>query len=99
MLDKNSLPLGILLSLVLAGAGYGVLFGIYTILETQGLVNSGGFRPYFRERTCFIFAIAICAFLLNNFQKKHLYNSVRGVVIVIALMLIVWLVLFGKYIF
>lgn len=99
MLEKNSLPLGILLSLVLAGAGYGILFGIYTLLETKGLVHSGGFRPYFRERTCFIFAIALCAFLLNNYQKKHLYNTVRGVVIVISVLLITWLVLFGKYVF
>lgn len=53
----------------------------------------------FRERTCAIFAIALCAFLLNFYQKRHLYNTVRGVVIVITVLLITWLVLFGKYVF
>lgn len=99
MLEKNSLPLGILLSLALAGTGYGLLFGIYALLEAQGLVHSAGFRPMFRERTCAIFAIALCAFLLNFYQKRHLYNTVRGVVIVITVLLITWLVLFGKYVF
>ncbi|MCF8247749.1 MAG: hypothetical protein K9J37_21420 [Saprospiraceae bacterium] len=99
MLEKNSLPLGILLSLLLASIGYGVLFGIYALLETKGLVHSAGFRPMFRERTCAIFAIALCAFLLNFYQKRHLYNTVRGVVIVISLLVIGWLLLFGKYVF
>lgn len=99
MLEKNSLPLGILLSLLLAVGSFAILFSIYALLETQGWVNSGGFRPMFRERTCAIFAIAACAFLLNYYQKRHLYNTVRGVVIVISLLVIGWLVMFGKYVF
>jgi len=99
MLEKNSLPLGIMLSLLLAGLGFGVLYGIYGLLETQGWVNAGGFRPMFRERTCAIFAIALCAFLLNFYQKRHLYDTVRGIVIVISLLVIAWLIVFGKYIF
>ncbi len=99
MLEKNSLPLGILLSLVLAAAGYGILFGVYALLEAQGWVHSAGFRPMFRERTCAIFAIALCAFLLNFYQKRHLYNTMRGVVIVISVLVIGWLIVFGKYVF
>ncbi|MBI1223940.1 MAG: hypothetical protein GC192_01770 [Bacteroidetes bacterium] len=99
MLEKNSLPFGILISLLLAGVGFGVLFGIYALLETQGLVHSAGFRPMFRERTCAIFAIALCAFLLNFYQKRHLHHTVRGVVIVITLLLVAWLIAFGKYVF
>ena len=99
MLEKNSLPLGIMLSLLVAGVGFGVLFGVYGLLEPQGWVHSGGFRPMFRERTCAIFAIALCAFLLNHYQKRHLYNTVRGIVIVISLLVIGWLIVFGKYVF
>ncbi len=88
-----------MLSLLLAGLGFGVLYGIYGLLETQGWVNAGGFRPMFRERTCAIFAIALCAFLLNFYQKRHLHDTVRGIVIVISLLVIAWLIVFGKYIF
>jgi len=99
MFEKNSLPLGILASLLLAAVSFGILYGGYSLLETQGLVSTGGFRPMFRMRTCAIFSIALCAFLLNYYQKRRLYNTVRGVVIVITVLVIAWLVAFGKYVF
>jgi hypothetical protein len=99
MLEKNSLPLGLALATLLPLASFGLLFGLYSLLETQGWVSTGGFRPMFRERTCAIFAIAMDVFLLNFYQKRYLHDTVRGVVIVVALLVIGWLVVFGKYVF
>ncbi|MCC6724360.1 MAG: hypothetical protein IT258_07595 [Saprospiraceae bacterium] len=99
MLERNSFPFGLILAILLPALAFGILYSIYGLLETQGWVSTGGFRPMFRERTCAIFAIAMDGFLLNYFQKRYLHNSVRGVVIVIALMVIGWLVMFGKYVF
>jgi hypothetical protein len=98
MLEKNSLPLGIVLGILLPLFAFGILYSLYGILEAQGLVSTGGFRPMFRERTCAIFAIAMDVFLLNSYQKKHLYNTVRGVVIVVAVLVVGWLVVFGKHV-
>ncbi len=99
MFEKNSLPLGLVLALVLPLATFGLLYGGYGLLESQGWVSSGGFRPMFRERTCAIFAIAMDVFLLNYYQKRYLHNTVRGIVVVVAVLVIVWLVMFGKYVF
>ncbi len=99
MLERNSLPLGLILATLLPLATFGVLYGLYGLLETQGWVSSGGFRPMFRERTCAIFAIAMDVILLNFYQKRYLHDTVRGVVVVVALMVLAWLVMFGKYVF
>ncbi len=99
MLEKNSLPLGIILALLLPLFAFGILYGTYSLLEAQGWVSTGGFRPMFRERTCAIFAIAMDVFLLNYYQKRYLHNTVRGVVVVVAALVIGWLVVFGKYVF
>lgn len=99
MFEKNSLPLGLVLALLLPLATFGLLYGGFSLLESQGWVSSGGFRPMFRERTCAIFAIAMDVFLLNYYQKRYLNNTVRGIVVVVALLVIVWLVMFGKYVF
>ena len=99
MFEKNSLPLGIALALVLPLATFGLLYGGYGLLESQGWVSTGGFRPMFRERTCAIFAIAMDVFLLNYYQKRHLHNTVRGIVVVVAALVILWLVMFGKFVF
>lgn len=99
MFEKNSLPLGIALALVLPLATFGLLYGGYGLLESQGWVSTGGFRPMFRERTCAIFAIAMDVFLLNYYQKRNLHNTVRGIVVVVAALVILWLVMFGKFVF
>ena len=99
MLEKNSLPLGIALALILPAATFGLLYSLYNIFDAMGWVSDGGFRPMFRERTCAIFAIAMDVFLLNFFQKRQKHDTVRGVVVVVAVLVIVWLVIFGKYVF
>lgn len=99
MLEKNSLPLGIALALILPAATFGLLYSLFNIFDAMGWVSDGGFRPMFRERTCAIFAIAMNVFLLNFFQKRHKHDTVRGVVVVVALLVIAWLVAFGKYVF
>ena len=98
MLEKNSLPLGLLLGFLLPAIGYLAFLGIYELLETLGWVSDTGFRPLFRERTSAIIALALNAFLLNYYQKRYMHNTVRGIVAITSLFIILWLVLFGKYV-
>ncbi|MBI5914199.1 MAG: hypothetical protein HY842_02385 [Bacteroidetes bacterium] len=97
--EKNSLPLGITLGIIVPAVGFGIFYGMYELMESAGWVNSSGFRPMFRERTCAILAIALNAVLLNFYQKRYLQNTVRGLVITITLLVVAWLIVFGKYVF
>ncbi len=99
MFEKNSLALGLVLGILIPLLGFSLFYGIFMILEAQGWVSEAGFRPMFRERTCGILALALNVALLNFYQKRYLQNSVRGVVAMTTLLIIVWIIVFGKYVF
>ena len=98
MFEKNSIPLGLFLGILLPLAGFGLLYGIFGLLEELGWVSDIGFRPKFRERTIGIIAIALNVFLLNFYQKRRYTDTIRGIVIMTTIWVVLWLVLFGKYV-
>ncbi|MCB0518951.1 MAG: hypothetical protein H6577_19420 [Lewinellaceae bacterium] len=98
MLEKNSLPLGLFLGILLPIVGFAVLYGLYETLDSLGWVSDVGFRPKFRERTIGILAIALNVFLLNYYQKLRFTQSIRGIVVMTILWVVLWMVLFGKYV-
>lgn len=99
MFEKNSLPYGMALALIIPLLAYGILYGLFELLEILGWVSDSGFRPMFRERTTSILAIGANAIMLNSFQKKHLFNTMRGIVISTVILVALWVFLFGKYVF
>ena len=98
MLEKNSLPVGLLVGILLPVIGYFLFYSIFEGLEALGWVSDGGFRPKFRERTVGIIALALNAIALNYYQKRSYFNSVRGIVVVTALLVGLWLYLYGEYV-
>ena len=98
MLEKNSLPFGLMLGIIIPLLGYLLLTGIYQIFEMMEWVSDSGFRPMFRERTTAIIALGLNAIALNFYQKRYLNNTMRGIVIVTAVWVVLWLVKFGKYV-
>ena len=98
-MEKNSIILGLLVGILIPVLGFALFYGLYEGLDAMGWVSDVGFRPMFRERTCGVLAIALNAFALNFYQKRYLQDTVRGLVITITTWVIVWVVVFGKYIF
>ena len=98
MFEKNSLPFGLLLALIVPAILFGILYGIFETMDMLGWVSDSGFRPMFRERTTSIIAIGADAILLNSFQKRRLFDTVRGIVISIVVLVGLWLFIFGKYV-
>ena len=98
MLEKNSLPIGLFVGILLPLIGYLIFTGIFIGLENIGWVSDSGFRPKFRERTVGIIALAFNAIALNYYQKRYFFNSVRGIVIVTAVYVALWLYLYGEHV-
>ncbi len=98
MFEKNSIPLGIFIGIFLPLAGFALLYGLFGLMEEFGWVSDIGFRPKFRERTIGIIAIALNIFPLNFYQKRRFTNSIRGIVVMTTIWVVLWLVLFGKYV-
>lgn len=99
MMDKNSLPFGVAIALIVPLVVFAFLYGLFELLEMLNLVSDAGFSPMFRERTTSIVAIAANAILLNLFQKKRLMNTMRGIVISTSVLVAIWVILFGEHIF
>lgn len=98
MLNKNSIPVGLAIGIVLPLAVFGLLLLLYQQLETAGVVSGEGFSPMFRERTAGIIAICCNLVPLNAFQRRRATNSMRGVVLATVLYVILWVIYFGKFI-
>ena len=96
MFDKNSLPSGLVIGVLVPLIGFPLMYGLFTGLESIGLMDDSGFRPQFKIRTTAIIAIALNAYILNKFMSKRATNSMRGVTIATFIYVVIWLVVFGK---
>ena len=99
MFQKNSLVSGLLFGLLLPILGFGVLYGIFSLLESAGFLSDVGFRPYFRERMISIVAIALNGMALNYYNKRRFTETMRGIVLVTFAMIVIWVILFKDVLF
>ena len=99
MFDKNSFSLGLLIAIALPLLAIGIFYGIFEGLEALGWVSTEGFRPMFRERTLSILAIGMNALALQFYQKRKATETMRGIVIPTTVWVVVWIFVFGRYIF
>ncbi len=99
MFDKNSIPIGLAIGLVLPLAAFALLYLAFQQLGSAGMASSEGFSPMFRERTAGIIAICLNLIPLNRFMKRRAINSMRGIVVATVALVAVWVVYFGRFIF
>ncbi len=98
MWNRNSIPVGLAIGILLPLMAFGLLMLLYSQLEAAGIVSEEGFSPMFRERTTGVIAICFNLIPLNAFQKRRAINSMRGVVLATVVYVIIWVVYFGKFI-
>ncbi|MCR9289459.1 MAG: hypothetical protein NXI23_18965 [Bacteroidetes bacterium] len=96
MFDKNTIPNGLIIGILVPLIGFPLMYGLFTGLESIGIMDDAGFRPQFKIRTTAIIAIAINAYILNKFQAKRATDSMRGVTIATFIYVIVWMAVFAK---
>jgi hypothetical protein len=98
MWQKNSIPVGLAIAIILPILGFSILYFGYNQLEAANIVSERGFSNMFRERTTSIIAICLNLIPLNIFQKRRAIQSMRGVVIATTIFVIIWIIYFGRYI-
>jgi len=97
--NRNEIWVGLLIGLLIPFVGYACLLVIFEQLEGLDLGSSSGFAIGFRQRTVAIIAICLNIFPLNNFQKKRMTQSIRGLVLATFALVGVWLILYGPQFF
>lgn len=99
MLNRNDVPFGLAIGLLLPLAAFSLLYLIFYLLGLTGAASTEGFSPMFRERTSSIIAISLNIIPLNAFMKRRATNSMRGIVVATAILVAAWVTYFGYYIF
>lgn len=91
---KNNINLGIGLGLLLPITTFYLLHGIYILMADSGLLQTN-LSEAFRQRTIALLAIATDIFLVQYYRKNRLLGqSLRGVLIAMAILSIIWMIYF-----
>jgi len=95
MLNKDSIPLGFVLGIVIPFVGYAVWLMVFEQLTEAGVMSPQGFTTNWRERTIGLLAICcnLIPFLVYN--KKRFTNTMRGIIFPTVGLAMVWFYFFG----
>jgi len=99
MFDRNAFSVGLIIGILLPLIGFPIFYGLFHGLESLDFMSDTGFRPFLKERTAAIIAIALNAIVLNIYNKKKYTETMRGVVIPTFVYVLAWILIFGKTIF
>jgi hypothetical protein len=94
ILQRNRIFFGLVYGLLLPTITFALLFGLYNLLERQGVVSGEGLAVNFRIRTLALAAIAVNLWLIRLFLKRRWEEAMRGVVIATGLLALAWVFYF-----
>lgn len=92
---RNSVVSGLIWGVGLPVLTYGVLFGLYTLLDKVGFLSDIGFAPDFRIRTLGLIAICTNLLLIQFYRKAYKHEFVRGILMSTMLLVVIWFLFFG----
>ncbi len=91
----NKVWVGILFGLCVPFASYGILLMVYDKMDSFGIFNPIGLGGNFRERTIALLAIICNIIPLQIFNKKNLFDAMRGIVFPTILYVFLWMYFYG----
>lgn len=93
-LEKNSLATGLLLGIVTPVLGFGIVYGIFELMVTAGVMDPAGSGDEKRLRTILIFAVCANIYWVRKYNQPYTLNTLRGVVIATMIYSAVWFIYF-----
>jgi hypothetical protein len=94
ILQRNRIAFGLVYGLLVPALAFAILFGLYSLLDQQGMASSEGLASNFRIRTLALAALAVNLWLIRLFRKRRWEEAMRGVVIATGLFALVWVIYF-----
>ena len=86
---------GMLLGLIIPIIVYGILFLIYTFMDSIGLFSDIGFADNFRTRTLSLIAICSNLVLMQSYRRTYRNETIRGILVASMVLVIIWFVRYG----
>lgn len=97
MLNKNSLPLGFILGLLIPFVGYALLLELFDQLDANNLISDIGFTENFRLRTTALLAICLNLIPFIIYNRKKFSDTMRGLIFPTVIYAIFWFIYFGRH--
>jgi amino acid permease len=94
-LKYDKVWIGIIAGLCVPFASYGILLMIYDKMDYYEIFNPVGLAPNFRERTIALLAVICNIIPLQIFNRKNIFNAMRGIVFPTLLYVILWMYYYG----
>lgn len=96
VLKKDSFKTGLGIGLIIPVVVYGLLFLLYTLLDTIGVFSDIGFAEDFRTRTLALIAICSNLLVMQFYRKSHVHHeTTRGLLFATMILVTIWFVKFG----
>ena len=97
MLNKDSLPIGLILGIVTPFVGYAVWMMLFEQMDSMGWLDNSGFSENWRNRTIALLAICMNIIPFSIYNRKRFYNSMRGFVFPTLILAVIWFFTYGKH--
>ena len=98
-MNKDKFIIGLLAGLLWPVMVYGILLTGLDLLDSSGVISKTSFASDFHTRTLSLVAIGCNIFFMQYFNKKRMYNAMRGMVLPTMVMAIAWLYTFYDVLF
>lgn len=96
MNPRNTIAYGLVAGLVLPALVFLLLHGLFAAFDAVGWTAEIPLSENFRARTIALVALASNAFLLQRFQKRRMWQAMRGVVFPTFVFIVLWMWLYGR---
>ncbi len=94
LFDKNNLPLGLGLGLIVPFVAYALMISIFELLDKFELTSQYGLSITFRLRTLIMISICFNIILLQLYKRKRYNETIRGIVFATMILATVWVIYF-----
>jgi hypothetical protein len=94
LFDKNNMPLGLGLGLIVPFVGYALMISVFELLDKFELTSQYGLSMTFRTRTLIMISICFNIILLQLYKRKKYYETIRGIVFATMALAAVWVFYF-----
>ncbi|RMD76029.1 MAG: hypothetical protein D6818_00825 [Bacteroidetes bacterium] len=93
---QNTIGYGMTLGVLVPAAVFLALHGLFAALDAAGLTAEMPLSENFRARTIALVALASNAILLQRFQKRRMWQAMRGVVFPTFVFIVAWMWVYGR---
>lgn len=95
----DKLWVGLVVGFIVPVAGFGILLTLYDQLENMDLLANRTFSETFRSRTLSLVGICMNIIPIQIFQRRYMYNAMRGLVFPTLIYIAIWIYVFYDVLF